>query len=163
MGFLLEILYAKVTKGPKPDRKCRLLLPVCPVYGVGAVGILLLPQGIADKPLLLWLVGGGVATAAELALGWFYQAALGVRFWNYSHLPGNVLGHVCPHFALVWGGFATLLRRFLGPILGFWAAKIPSGAFLPAFCLWMGDAFLTFAVLSARGDTDALKWYARGS
>lgn len=161
LGFLLETAFARVTKSPKPDRKCRLLLPVCPVYGLGAVGILLLPQGIAENPLLLWLFGGGIATAVEYLLGWFYEETLGVRFWDYSHLPGNVKGRVCPRFSLIWGALAVILCRVMQSWVETWVANIPPGAFLPVFALWMTDAFLTFAVLSAHGDTAALRWYDR--
>ena len=35
-GFLLEVVYARLTRAKKRDRKCRLLLPLCPVYGLGA-------------------------------------------------------------------------------------------------------------------------------
>ena len=34
LGFLIEVAYARVTGEAKRDRKCRLLLPLCPVYGL---------------------------------------------------------------------------------------------------------------------------------
>ena len=43
LGFVGEVLYARLTHSAKPDRKCRLFLPLCPVYGIGAVVIALLP------------------------------------------------------------------------------------------------------------------------
>lgn len=55
LGFLLEVVFARLTHGKKRDRKCMLLLPLCPVYGVGAVGILLLPQWVQERPLALVL------------------------------------------------------------------------------------------------------------
>ena len=35
LGFLLEVSYARITGG-YPERKCLLVLPLCPVYGLGA-------------------------------------------------------------------------------------------------------------------------------
>ena len=35
-GFLLEVVFARVTRAGKQDRKCMVLLPLCPVYGVGS-------------------------------------------------------------------------------------------------------------------------------
>ncbi|MCM1455793.1 MAG: hypothetical protein NC037_04615 [Bacteroides sp.] len=57
-GFLLEVAFARAIRSPKQDRKCHLLLPVCPVYGVGALAILALPEAVAASPLLLFFAGG---------------------------------------------------------------------------------------------------------
>ena len=49
LGFFLEVAFARVTRAAKQDRKCHLLLPVCPVYGLGAVAILLLPEAVRQR------------------------------------------------------------------------------------------------------------------
>lgn len=49
LGFLLEVGYAWWTGGPL-DRKCLLLLPLCPVYGLGACTVLLLPGAVLRSP-----------------------------------------------------------------------------------------------------------------
>ena len=36
LGFLLEVAFARISGHPKRDRKCLLLLPLRPVYGLGA-------------------------------------------------------------------------------------------------------------------------------
>ena len=54
LGFLLEVGYARWTGGRR-DRKCLLLLPLCPVYGLGACAVLLLPRGCWSGPF----AGGG--------------------------------------------------------------------------------------------------------
>ena len=43
-GFLLEVAFARAIGHPKRDRKCFLLLPMCPVYGLGALLILWLAR-----------------------------------------------------------------------------------------------------------------------
>ena len=64
LGFLLEVGYAWWTGGSL-DRKCLLLLPLCPVYGLGACAVLLLPGAVLRSPVLLVVVGGLTATAVE--------------------------------------------------------------------------------------------------
>ena len=39
LGFLVEVAYVRLVGGVKRDRKCRLVLPICPVYGLGALAI----------------------------------------------------------------------------------------------------------------------------
>ena len=64
LGFLLEVGYA-LWAGGNLDRKCLLLLPLCPVYGLGACAVLLLPAPVLRVPRALLLLGGLTATAAE--------------------------------------------------------------------------------------------------
>ena len=39
LGYLLERGYAIATHADRQARKCFLLLPMCPVYGLGALGL----------------------------------------------------------------------------------------------------------------------------
>ena len=80
-GFLLEVAYARATGG-RGDRKSLLVLPLCPVYGVGACLILLLPRTVIQNPFTLFLLGGLAATAAEYGMAILYERGLGVSFWD---------------------------------------------------------------------------------
>lgn len=48
-----------------------------------------------------------IITASELLAGCALNIALGLNVWDYSHLPGNVLGQICPQFTTLW--FAIVL------------------------------------------------------
>ena len=76
VGFVLEVLFARVTGNPKRDRKCHLFLPLCPVYGLGAVLILLLPPAVLQSPAAVFLRRTG-ATAAEYVMAVVYHYAAG--------------------------------------------------------------------------------------
>ena len=82
LGFLLEVIYARCTGGRR-DRKCLLVLSLCPVYGLGALAVLALPPFVLNRPLLLMALGGAAATAVEYAMALFYEDCLGVSFWDY--------------------------------------------------------------------------------
>ena len=43
LGYLLEKIFAAVTGSRHQVRKCFLLLPLCPVYGLGMAAVLALP------------------------------------------------------------------------------------------------------------------------
>ena len=68
LGFVGEVLYARLTHSAKPDRKCRLFLPLCPVYGIGATVIALLP--LSPSRTLLHIRERHEASGRELALVW---------------------------------------------------------------------------------------------
>lgn len=161
IGFVLEILFSRATHNPKRDRKCLYFLPLCPVYGLGALFILLLPPAVKENPLLLFLFGGLSATAAELLMGLFYQYAAGVRFWDYDHLPFNVGGQVCLLFTGMWGLLSLGLVHVAQPLVAPLAAAIPRWLTLPAVLFLILDSGLTLFVLRREGHTDALKWYTK--
>ena len=70
LGYLLERGYAIATHADRQARKCFLLLPMCPVYGLGALAVLALPESLSGSFWSLALWGGLAATAVEYAVGW---------------------------------------------------------------------------------------------
>lgn len=54
---------------------------------------------------LLWqqvLIGAGIITALEFLTGCVVNLWLGWHVWDYSNMPGNILGQVCPQYMLLW-------------------------------------------------------------
>lgn len=162
-GFLLEVLFARITHSVKQDRKCMFFLPLCPVYGFGALLIACLPSVIQENWVLLFLCGALAATATEYVSDWFCEVFLHVRFWNYASLPWNLNGRVCLLFSFFWGILSFPLVKWLHPLVLRWAIAIPTSFVLPIAVLVALDAVLTVYVLRASGTTDALRWYDRFS
>ena len=159
-GFLLEIGFAALIRHPKRDRKCFYLLPLCPVYGLGAIAILLLPGWIQSSFMLLALFGGVAATAVEYLVGVWDREVLGVQFWDYSDLPGSIGGKVCLPFSVAWGFLAIPLVRLVHPAVQTWVREIPAWLFWPALLLVAGDGLRSALLLRSTGTTDCLKWYS---
>lgn len=159
-GFLLEVAFARAIRSDKPDRKCFLLLPLCPVYGLGALGILAAAGALGDRPLLLAVVGGGAATAAEYLMGVFYERGLGVAFWDYSALPLNVGGKICLPFTAAWSVLALALVYLAHPAVERLVGAIPMGLTPAAVILLLTDGVMSMYLLKTTGTTESLKWYA---
>ena len=47
-------------------------------------------------------VGVCIATAGEFITGCIVNLSLHLNVWDYSNLPGNILGQICPQFILLW-------------------------------------------------------------
>lgn len=160
VGFLIEIAFARLTNSAKQDRKCHLLLPVCPVYGFGALAILALPNTVKENPFLLYLLGGLTATAVEWLLAVFYEKCTATAFWNYRTLPLNLQGRVCLWFSLFWGLLALPLVYAVHPLLARVLARFPAVYAIPLFTFYVTDALVSIHVLRHQG-TNGLKWYTR--
>lgn len=161
LGFVLEIIFARITRASKQDRKCMYFLPLCPVYGLGALLIVCLPAAVQSRPVLLFFTGALAATGAEYFMDWFYEKALRVRFWNYSAMPWNLNGRVCLVFSGAWGLLALALTTWVHPMVVRWVSAIPTGWTLPAVLLFLLDAFFTVLLLRTTGNTASLRWYDR--
>lgn len=158
LGFLLEVAFARATKHPKRDRKCFLLLPLCPVYGVGALLIRALVGSVRDP---VWVMAAGFlgATAAELGMGLFYRHVLRVEFWDYSTCALNLGGLVCLRFSLYWSGLALLAVYAADPLLLRLTAMIPAQLEIPAAIVLAADAAVSALALRVTGSTEVLRWY----
>lgn len=160
LGFLFEVSFARLIRHPKRDRKCHLILPVCPVYGFGALAILALPEWVKTSPGLLYLGGALAATAVEWALALFYERVAGTPFWDYRALPWNIQGRVCLVFSLFWGLLALPLVYGVQPWLAPRLALIPDAVTIPAALFYAGDAATSLFLLRRLG-TEGLRWYVR--
>ncbi len=48
------------------------------------------------------LIGMIIITYFELLTGCIVNIWLGWGIWDYSHMPGNILGQICPLFTFFW-------------------------------------------------------------
>ena len=54
------------------------------------------------KPIVKCAIGSVMITLVEFFTGVIVNIVLGLDVWDYSGLPLNLLGQVCPQFMLVW-------------------------------------------------------------
>lgn len=47
-------------------------------------------------------IGAGIITSLEFVTGCIINLCLGWAIWDYSQMPGNILGQVCPQFFILW-------------------------------------------------------------
>lgn len=108
--------------------------PYLPIYGSGAVIILLATLPFQKNPVLVFLLGMAAASLLEYVTGAVMEAVFKVRYWDYSDEFLNINGYICPLASFLWGVFSVLLVRFVHrPVEGFvmeldgnvaWAAAI---------------------------------------
>lgn len=159
LGFLLEVAYARAAGSEKQDRKCLLLLPLCPVYGLGALLILLLTDRLHPGVPGVMLIGFLSASAVEYVMSLFYERVLHVRFWDYSSLPLNLHGRVCLIFSAVWTVLALALTGPVSLRVDLIIARIPAALDFPAMIVLLSDLLVSSAALRVSGSTDVLRWY----
>lgn len=107
IGWVTEVIYHAVTLGKIMNRGF-LNGPVCPVYGFGMSAVLYFFNLIGStNPFIIFIEGIVLTTSIELIAGWILYTFFHARWWDYSEMPLNLGGFICPAFSLIWG-FAVL-------------------------------------------------------
>ena len=157
VGFLLEKIFAVVTRSPHQGRRCFLMLPLCPVYGFGVLAVLSLPASMTNTFWGLACWGGLAATGVEFVVHWLYEKLLGVRFWDYRGTFGNLEGRICLPFSLAWSLLLAVglppLHHWLLPLL----EMIPAAVTWWMLVLFTADAVLSAWVLRETGDPESIR------
>lgn len=73
-----------------------------------------------EMPLALQCcIGTGIVTLAEFCAGLILNVWLGLGIWDYSDMPGNIMGQICPQFLAAWFGL-SLAAIILDDWLRYW-------------------------------------------
>lgn len=87
--------------------------PFLPIYGSGAIMILLATIPVKDNLLLIFFMGMIASTILEYFTGAAMERLFHVRYWDYSNQFCNLNGYICLKCSLAWGGFSILMVRFI--------------------------------------------------
>lgn len=82
--------------------------PFLPLYGSGAIMMLVVSMPVRDNLFLVYVAGCIGATALEYVTGVTMEALFKVRYWDYSNQRFQFQGHICLSSTLAWG-FLTIL------------------------------------------------------
>ncbi len=63
--------------------------------------------------LLQGIIGAGIITLLEMIVGTLDRLLLHLSMWDYSNLPGNFKGIICPQFTFIWFVFTLALITLL--------------------------------------------------
>ena len=91
--------------------------PFLPIYGSGAIMVLLFALPLKDHLGGIFVSGMIGATLLEYVTGTLMEALFHVRYWDYSGRPYNIKGHICLRSSVAWGFFSILMIKVLhGPV-----------------------------------------------
>ena len=85
--------------------------PMLPLYGSGAIVVLVSTIGVRENAALIFLLGMMAATVLEYFTGAAMERLFHVRYWDYSNQKLNLHGYICVTSSLCWGFFSVLLVR----------------------------------------------------
>lgn len=101
--------------------------PFSPIYGGGAVVILLLlGKGYEKrKDYLTFFYGAILGGAFEYVIGFLQETFVGTKSWDYSDRFMNINGRTSLLAMLCWGAITLIFMKFIYPPLSKMIEKIP--------------------------------------
>ncbi len=110
IGWIWESCYVSVRKRRWVNRGF-MHGPMLPLYGSGALAVLVSTISVRENTALVFLLGMLAATALEYFTGAAMERLFHVRYWDYSNQKLNFHGYICISSSLCWGCFSILLVR----------------------------------------------------
>ncbi len=114
-GWVYETIYCSVVEGEFTKRGF-LFGPTCPIYGIGALAVWLV-LGQISNPIIVFIVGGFLATVIEYSTGLFLERRFKKKWWDYSMFKFNLHGRICPQASAVFGAFSVTSVFVLVPTM----------------------------------------------
>lgn len=145
LGWCLEVAFAACKSGEFINRGF-LNGPICPIYGLGVIAVVVLLRPVNDNIVLLYLGAVLLTSILEFVTGWLLERIFHAKWWDYSKMPLNIGGYVCLLFSAIWGLACVGIVRFVHPLF---SALVES---LPALLVILSDVvllILLFADLAA--------------
>ena len=104
--------------------------PYIPVYGTGAILMLLLLKRFKEHPLVVFLLAMLVTGVLEYITGAFMYELYHRRWWDYTGLFLNIDGYVCLRSVFTFGIGGLLLIYIIDPIICMISTKYNSNKYL---------------------------------
>ena len=141
LGWGMETVYCSVLQRRFVMRGF-LLGPICPIYGVGALLMILPLSFFKDNLVIFYIVATVTLSVWEYFVGWFLEVTTHMKYWDYSHFKFNIKGRITLWICLWWGVLAYFAVFHIHPWVEQLFSRIPKP--------WqLGLAAAAFVVLTA--------------
>ena len=133
-GWCFESTYVSI-KSRKLVNRGFMRGPFLPLYGSGAIMMLVVSMPFQDNLVLVYIAGCIGATVLEYVTGVTMEALFKVRYWDYSKNKFNFQGHICLGSSLAWGGLTILMTEFIHKPIEHLVLSIPDSILTPVTLL----------------------------
>ncbi|MCI8443959.1 MAG: hypothetical protein HFJ37_02100 [Clostridia bacterium] len=91
--------------------------PFCPIYGIGAIIILLFLNQFESQPILLFFIAIMVLTIWEYLVGVLLEKIFHTKYWDYTDQKFNFQGRVCLVNSICWGILGVIFVKYIHPFI----------------------------------------------
>lgn len=115
-GFIIETIYTSVPARKFQDRGF-LSSPIIPIYGFGAMSVILILAPYTKNIILLFVLSFFLTSVLEYITSYVMEKLFHMRWWDYSERKFNIKGRVCLRNSLMFGGLSVILIELIHPYI----------------------------------------------
>ena len=125
IGWLVEVLEGIINNRGFINRGF-LVGPICPIYGISCISMLLLLNRYENDYVILFILGMVICTLIEYITSLILEKIFNTRWWDYSDHKINLNGRVCLETMILFGISGILLMKGFKPFTNYMLGIIPS-------------------------------------
>lgn len=91
--------------------------PFCPIYGIGAVIMILFLKNFSNNLILLFFISIIVFTIWEYLVGVLLEKLFHTKYWDYSDNKFNFQGRICLMNSIFWGILGVVFIQYIHPFI----------------------------------------------
>lgn len=116
LGWICETIYCAIIDNQYVNRGF-LKGPFCPIYGTGALIVIIFLSPFADNIIMLFLSAMFFTSILEYITGFFLEAIFNITWWDYSNYKFNIKGRVCLLNSILFGVLSVATIKIINPIV----------------------------------------------
>jgi len=116
IGWIWEVIYRLIRKGVFANRGF-LFGPWIPIYGIGALLVILISKKLRKQPFAFTLVAAIICASLEYTISLILEHAFHMKYWDYGRYFMNLNGRICLESVLGFTIAGFLFGYFLIPFL----------------------------------------------
>lgn len=114
LGWICETIYCSVG-GKKFINRGFLNGPICPIYGFGALFVILFLRPYSDNMIVLFICSIIVTSTLEYIASALLEKMFNAKWWDYSNKILNLNGRICVKNSLIFGVMGVILINNIHP------------------------------------------------
>ena len=156
IGWIMEVIVKFVEKKRFINRGF-LIGPLCPIYGYGAILILLLLRPYKRSVILLFFMAILICSFLEYMTSFVMEKLFKTRWWDYSNVKYNINGRICLNTMLPFGVLGVVVFFIVNPfikyLLSFISYDILKIVAILLFAMYLIDNIITFFIINKYRDS----------
>lgn len=113
-GWIMETAWVSWCNKKLVDRGF-LIGPYCPIYGCGAIFIILFLKRFSYSPILLFLMTIVLCGVLEYFASWCMEKVFKARWWDYGNRKFNINGRICLRNLIAFGIMGLAVIYLINP------------------------------------------------
>ena len=150
LGWLMEVI-CKLIDSKKFVNRGFMIGPLCPIYGVGSISLILLLDNYKNNPLILFLMAILICSVIEYSISYIMEKIFNARWWDYSNKKININGRICLDTMIPFGILGVLVVYFINPFINKLLLKIPINIlnilFYSLLIIFVIDFIISFVII----------------